>query len=117
MEIIREALEAAIYKPGAESQEKCREALKALRGLEWKPIAEMDEYIGSPGLVVGARSECGGHWEVIGGVHSKALALAHHATHFCRPILPTPPKREERVIGEENYLDAQHMEITGGKNA
>ena len=73
---------------------KCDAAITALRGLAWKPLEEMDEYIGSPGVVVGARSECGGHWEVIGGVHSKSLALAHHATHFCRPILPAPPKRE-----------------------
>ena len=100
LEIIREALESSVYKPGEVSREKCSEALTALRGLEWKPIAEMpddsdeEHYVGGwfdSGLlgIKWRQTSCPG---VSQGSPGRLAARGY--THFCRPILPTPPKRE-----------------------
>ncbi len=68
-----------------------RAALTALRGLEWKPIAEMERFE-DDGVWVGK-------WGLIGWTTDYPFCSQPHAvncgyTHFCRPILPTPPKRE-----------------------
>jgi hypothetical protein len=91
LEIIREALEAAMYRPGDESAEKCREALTALRGLDWKPMAELEAFepqgvrIGYHGIV---------SWVMAPYIAYRRGEVTSTYTHFCRPILPTPPKRE-----------------------
>jgi len=74
-------------------------ALTALRGLEWKPIAEMEDdsdndyYVGRWGIFSG-----GFRWEqaLCPGIspYAKPRLIERGYTHFCRPILPTPPKRE-----------------------
>jgi hypothetical protein len=66
-------------------------ALTALRGLEWKPIAEMEEIENDPVYVCIAGDPA---WVSRFTVVSKKRAVKAGYTYFCRPILPTPPKRE-----------------------
>ena len=70
--------------------EECRSALSALRGLAWRPIAEMDEFE-DPEVVIGQWS--GSEWVTV-AINYKESARAGGWTHFCRPILPTPQTRE-----------------------
>ena len=66
-------------------------ALTALRGLEWTPIAEMAELEKEPVYVCIAGYPA---WVSRFTIVSKKRAVKAGYTHFCRPILPTPPKRE-----------------------
>lgn len=80
-------------------------ALTALRGMKWRPIAEMEEgdefnqstSLGRWGLWCGQPPErwCLGNC----GHMSKSEAIKSGYTHFCRPVLPTPPKREVENAG------------------
>jgi hypothetical protein len=69
-------------------------ALTALRGLGWKPIEEMGE--NDKDVVCGKYMKLYRKWEWMtnGGWGNKKAAQMSGYTHFCRPILPTPPKRE-----------------------
>ena len=69
---------------------KCAAALTALRGLEWKPIAEMADHEQFD-VMIG--KWIGNTWSSC-AVTYKSAATNNGYTHFCRPILPTPPKRE-----------------------
>ncbi len=95
LKIVEEALVAGLDlhihddNPDAVEQ-RIRAALTALRGLEWRPIAEMKEYE-EPEAVVGQWS--GDKWITM-AINYKDSARAGGWTHFCRPIMPTPPKRE-----------------------
>ena len=67
-------------------------ALTALRGLKWRPIAEAPD--GSlRGYALGM-DEHGAWQKYLPSSLERADAVALGWTHFCRPILPTPPKRE-----------------------
>jgi hypothetical protein len=83
--------------PPNQTVEQILAALTALRGLEWKPVTEM----GDERYMKGAWGGCWqqnilGHWTWRIGcqVPDKTYAEMCGYTHFCRPILPTPPKRE-----------------------
>lgn len=80
--------------------EECRSALVALRGLAWLPvewalIADMPED-GGIKCFVGRWVKHGRKWEWLTseGWGNKKAARRSGYTHFCRPTLPTPPKRE-----------------------
>ncbi len=118
LEIIREALESSVYKPGEASKEKCLEALTALRGLEWKPWEWLPIEQALDGVkldMVGCHHPGTTKGWLRGSGYYKREAMETGFTHFV--ILPTPPPQEQRTVGNESYLDAQRMEITGGKNA
>ncbi len=76
--------------------EECAAALTALRGLEWRPIAEAPHNAPRNGVVFGK-------WvagkEVTEIAWSREYAIRRGYTHFCSPILPTPPKREVENVG------------------
>jgi len=77
--------------------EECAAALIALRGLEWKPVAEMGEERNMKGAWGGCwQQNILGHWtwRIGSQVPDKTYAEMCGYTHFCRPILRTPPKRE-----------------------
>ncbi len=71
--------------------EECSVALTALRGLEWKPIAEMGKFE-HDGVRIGYW--IGDQWFVAEYTVYKLDSVPSCYTHFCHPILPTPPKRE-----------------------
>jgi hypothetical protein len=70
---------------------ECTAALTALRGLAWKPIAEMANP--EPMTCRVGRYLESGAWDM-NDLRNGTYAAACGYTHFCRPILPTPPKRE-----------------------
>jgi len=75
--------------------ERCQQldaAQTALRGLEWKPIEEM-ESLGQE-VLVGKWHKGLWVYERTFDSHKQFTAKIGY-THFCRPILPTPPKRED----------------------
>jgi hypothetical protein len=71
-------------------------ALTALRGLEWKPIAEMAKT--EPVVCIVGGYQHGSQFETA-SFYSGLFAAECGYTHFCRPILPTPPKREVENAG------------------
>jgi len=73
-----------------------RAALAALRGLEWKPLSELGTT--NPGLVTVGRW-LGEKWvtEEFNCYADIIAGLGY--THYTRPILPTPPKREVENAG------------------
>ena len=78
-------------------------ALAALRGLAWKPLEEMEEK--GVQVVCGKWMKRGGKWQWItcdGWVNKKAAQMSGY-THFCRPILPSPPKREGQNAVPSNH--------------
>lgn len=72
-------------------EQRCAAALTALRGLTWKPIAEMEAP--EPTTCRVGRYLESGAWDM-NDLRNGTYAAACGYTHFCRPILPTPPKRE-----------------------
>ena len=66
-------------------------ALAALRGLGWKPIEEM-ERLETYEVVCGAYTITG-EW-VMTRFQTANAAIGLGYTHFFRPLLPAPPKRE-----------------------
>ncbi len=87
---------ARMNSRGDDFQACCDSALTSLRGLEWRPIAEM-ERLETYEVVCGAYSITG-EWVMTRFQTAKA-AIGLGYTHFCRPILPTPPKREVENAG------------------
>jgi hypothetical protein len=96
LKMVEEALERARQQFGShagesQNEEMCEQALTALRGMEWKPIAEMERFE-DDGVWVGKWGSIG--WTTDYPFCSQPHAVKNGYTHFCRPILPTPPKRE-----------------------
>ncbi len=85
------------FKPDPPNQtiEQILAALTALRGLEWKPLGEWDDSERQQAYV--------GYWQGdkwnTNMLSSRLFAMACGYTHFCRPLLPTPPKREVENAG------------------
>lgn len=75
--------------PNATIEQICA-ALTALRGLQWLPIAELDDSDGQT-FYAGRWRDGEWDWNIR---HSRAFAMACGYTHFCRPLLPQPPQRE-----------------------
>jgi hypothetical protein len=93
LKMVEEALVAVdIYAPYGTLAEKATAALTALRGLGWRPIAEMAEF--EPAGVRIGYLGVGDMWVMAPYMEYRRGAVASTYTHFCRPILPTPPKRE-----------------------
>jgi hypothetical protein len=91
LEIAEDRLGGVDHWSEPEVEEQMSAALTALRGLEWKPIAEM-ERCEEDGVWVGKWGPRG--WIMDYPACSQPHAVKRGYTHFCRPILPTPPKRE-----------------------
>lgn len=70
--------------------EEISAALTALRGLEWKEIAELDDSGHQP-FYAGRWLDGEWDWSIL---RSRSFSMACGYTHFYRPVLPTPPKRE-----------------------
>jgi hypothetical protein len=99
MDVLKQVAEALVMACGTfrshageeQRAEECAAALAALRGLEWKPMAEMEAFepqgvrIGYHGLV---------SWVMAPYIAYRRGEVTSIYTHFYRPILPTPPKRE-----------------------
>ena len=84
-------------EPWAQMEYDYTAALTAIRGLEWKPLSEAP--CGSlRGYVLGMYEQ--GAWQkYLPSSLERGDALALGWTHFCRPILPAPPKREVENAG------------------
>jgi hypothetical protein len=98
---VEEALEMAcgIFRSHAGEEqraEECTAALTALRGLEWRPMAEMEEFEPT-GVRVGFNGEVS--WVMAPYLVTRPDEVPKMYTHFCRPILPTPPTREVENAG------------------
>jgi len=99
MDVLKQVEEALVMACGTfrshagEEQrvEECYAALTALRGLGWKLIAEMEEIEKEPVYVCIAGDPA---WVSRFTIVSKKRAVKAGYTHFCRPILRTPPKRK-----------------------
>jgi hypothetical protein len=74
--------------------DKTDSALTALRGLEWKPIDS--DMVFTEKVSVGKWFKLLNRWKWVtsDGWQSLKAAKMGGYTHFCRPVLPTPPKRE-----------------------
>ena len=77
-----------------EPEQRGYAALNALRGLEWKPIDS--DMVFTEKVSVGKWFKLLNRWKWVtsDGWQSLKAAKMGGYTHFCRPVLPTPPKRE-----------------------
>ena len=90
LKMVEEALVHVMADAYDYDSEEISSALTALRGVEWRPIAEMAAWEEDP-VTVG--QWCGDRWCRDTWQHQLSAVEAGY-THFCRPILPAPPKRE-----------------------
>ena len=93
---VEEALEIARQQFGShagesQNEEMCEQAIAALRGLEWKPVAEMEAFE-PQGVRIGYHLIVS--WVMAPYIAYRRGEVTSIYTHFYRPILPTPPKRE-----------------------
>jgi len=98
LKIVEEALVESIHRMKMGGLVPCAEAhaaLTALRGLEWRPIADYPKDV-CCGVMIG-KIESDGNWnQFFAAQLSKQKVIELGWTHFCRPLLPTPPKREAK---------------------
>lgn len=67
-------------------------ALTTLRGLEWEELQFTPTKWDGAGASIGKWEN--GKWMVVHGIAFASTAHEMGFTHYCIPILPTPPKRE-----------------------
>jgi hypothetical protein len=99
MDVLKQVAEALVMACGTfrshagEEQrvEECYAALTALRGLEWKQIKDMENFEPA-GVRIGYHREA--LWVMAPYAVFRRVEVPSRFTHFCRPILPTPPERE-----------------------
>ena len=91
--MVEEALEdllPSMREALSEPERRGYSALTALRGLAWRPLLDLDD-TNHKLFYAGRWLDGEWDWNIL---HSRAFAMACGYTHFCRPILPAPPKRE-----------------------